>query len=138
MTRWKLSASEDFAQAVVRKFSVGLGTVDHYRPPSVPSHCFSHNGYHRFRCCLCETVFCSSCRSMPYHMGFDCDGWKVHQTKPKCTYCGDAAEEPGTTRNAHRNGGCECTTNLGGCQEWGLSRGPRNDQATHRPRAFFL
>ncbi len=27
-------------------------------------------------------------------MGFDCDGWRAHQAKPKCTYCGDAAEEP--------------------------------------------
>jgi len=34
----------------------------------------------------------------PYHLGFDCDGWKAHQAKPKCTYCGGAAEETGTVK----------------------------------------
>ncbi|CAM9954167.1 unnamed protein product, partial [Laminaria digitata] len=57
-----------------------------------------HNGRHRFRCPSCSTCFCGSCRATPYHIGFDCQGWAAHQAKPKCTYCGDAAEEhePGT------------------------------------------
>ncbi|CBN77584.1 conserved unknown protein [Ectocarpus siliculosus] len=52
-----------------------------------------HNGRHRFRCPSCSTCFCGACRATPYHIGFDCEGWAAHQAKPKCTYCGDAAEE---------------------------------------------
>lgn len=51
-----------------------------------------HSGRHRFRCPSCSTAFCGECRVTPYHLGFDCQGWLDHQAKPKCTYCGDAAE----------------------------------------------
>jgi len=49
---------------------------------------------HRFRCRQCSTIFCASCSSVPYHIGFTCEEYKVYQTSSKCRYCDDVVERP--------------------------------------------
>ncbi|CAM9542078.1 unnamed protein product [Sphacelaria rigidula] len=52
-----------------------------------------HSGRHRFRCPSCSATFCDTCRCLPYHFGFSCESWVAYQARPKCVYCGDAAQE---------------------------------------------
>ncbi|CAM9432541.1 unnamed protein product, partial [Hapterophycus canaliculatus] len=84
-----------------------------------------HNGRHRFRCPSCSTCFCGSCRATPYHIGFDCEGWTAHQAKPKCTFCGDAAEEQGSHSRSDQSGSSgDDREKVGKDQEDGLQAPP--------------
>ena len=47
----------------------------------------------RIRCGSCESNFCSSCRSKPYHVGFTCEQKVAFENAVKCRFCGEAIEE---------------------------------------------
>eukprot|EP00658_Telonema_sp_P-2_P032780 TRINITY_DN24189_c0_g1_i1.p1 TRINITY_DN24189_c0_g1~~TRINITY_DN24189_c0_g1_i1.p1 ORF type:complete len:583 (+),score=109.33 TRINITY_DN24189_c0_g1_i1:398-2146(+) len=46
-----------------------------------------HAQRHRFRCRCCDTIFCSSCGRVPYHVGFTCDQFNSWASGLKCVYC---------------------------------------------------
>eukprot|EP00656_Telonema_subtile_P054326 TRINITY_DN8096_c0_g1_i4.p1 TRINITY_DN8096_c0_g1~~TRINITY_DN8096_c0_g1_i4.p1 ORF type:complete len:610 (-),score=158.24 TRINITY_DN8096_c0_g1_i4:132-1961(-) len=46
-----------------------------------------HAEEHRFRCRTCDTIFCSSCGQVPYHIGFSCEQFTQWNTALKCVYC---------------------------------------------------
>ena len=49
-----------------------------------------HRDQYRIRCRRCpDTEFCAMCNHSPYHIGFTCQGFKAHQAKRKCRYCGE-------------------------------------------------
>ena len=41
----------------------------------------------------CGADFCRLCSAMPYHSGFDCDGFATYFSLPKCLYCSTAIDE---------------------------------------------
>ena len=53
-----------------------------------------HCRVHRFRCRQCDTVFCSSCGEVPYHIGFTCEEYMEYKEAAKCRYCDDVVQRP--------------------------------------------
>lgn len=41
----------------------------------------------RIRCRFCCNDFCLTCKSKPYHSGYDCKGWKAYQQGKRCRFC---------------------------------------------------
>eukprot|EP01113_Clastostelium_recurvatum_P041088 TRINITY_DN6477_c0_g1_i3.p1 TRINITY_DN6477_c0_g1~~TRINITY_DN6477_c0_g1_i3.p1 ORF type:complete len:826 (-),score=144.28 TRINITY_DN6477_c0_g1_i3:48-2417(-) len=46
-----------------------------------------HRETYRFRCRGCSLEFCSSCKTSPYHAGFDCAAFTVYNASKKCRFC---------------------------------------------------
>ena len=46
-----------------------------------------HYTKYRFRCPRCESIFCSSCKIIPYHLGFTCTEFDEAIKSLKCRWC---------------------------------------------------
>ncbi|ETO23319.1 hypothetical protein RFI_13860 [Reticulomyxa filosa] len=46
-----------------------------------------HKARWRFRCSECSTIFCGSCKTSPYHIGYTCETWKHYREAQKCRFC---------------------------------------------------
>jgi hypothetical protein len=46
-----------------------------------------HKNANRFRCRECQTEFCASCSTSPYHLGFTCTTFKTYQSSKHCRFC---------------------------------------------------
>lgn len=51
---------------------------------------YRHFMKNRIRCRSCQLNFCAICKSIPYHKGYDCQGWEVYKASRHCRFCGDA------------------------------------------------
>ena len=64
-----------------------------------------HYTKYRFRCPRCESIFCSSCKIIPYHLGFTCTEFDEAIKSLKCRWCkeknswGDHSNEWTTQRS---------------------------------------
>lgn len=61
--------------------------------------CIKHYTEHRFRCQRCESIFCSSCKRIPYHLGYTCDGFINAMHSLKCRWCKESIEEDALASN---------------------------------------
>lgn len=55
--------------------------------------CITHYTEHRFRCQRCESIFCSSCKRIPYHLGYTCTSFQTAMNSLKCRWCKESIEE---------------------------------------------
>lgn len=52
------------------------------------NHAYHHT--YRFRCRLCDTIFCTSCKKSPYHIGFTCQQFQLYgEAEKRCLICSD-------------------------------------------------
>mmetsp|Transcript_34298 Transcript_34298/g.58730 ORF Transcript_34298/g.58730 Transcript_34298/m.58730 type:complete len:467 (+) Transcript_34298:30-1430(+) len=54
---------------------------------ALTQECITHYTHHRFRCQRCESIFCSSCKRIPYHLGFTCEGFENAKDAFRCRWC---------------------------------------------------
>lgn len=45
---------------------------------------------HRLCCRQCGINFCRSCKTVPYHSGFNCEVYSIYKNAKKCRFCGVA------------------------------------------------
>jgi len=57
-----------------------------------------HSAKYRFRC-QCGTVFCSSCSTTPYHLGYTCSRWKSYLSSAKCHFCQEALKDAASVKS---------------------------------------
>lgn len=46
-----------------------------------------HFQEYRIRCRSCNTIFCASCQSIPYHKGHTCAGFIAYRNSRRCRFC---------------------------------------------------
>eukprot|EP00457_Paulinella_chromatophora_P001875 gb/GEZN01001877.1/.p1 GENE.gb/GEZN01001877.1/~~gb/GEZN01001877.1/.p1 ORF type:complete len:775 (-),score=116.06 gb/GEZN01001877.1/:289-2613(-) len=63
----------------------GGGADDDGKPLSHEAK--EHRAKNRFRCPSCSTVFCKSCKSNPYHLGYTCKQYRQYEEAVKCRFC---------------------------------------------------
>uniref|UniRef100_A0A7S4II00 RING-type domain-containing protein n=1 Tax=Vannella robusta TaxID=1487602 RepID=A0A7S4II00_9EUKA len=61
--------------------------TDNGKPLS--AECRRHYTEHRFRCQRCESIFCSECKRIPYHLGYTCEDFENAMQAFKCRWCKD-------------------------------------------------
>ncbi|KAJ9452901.1 hypothetical protein DIPPA_55270 [Diplonema papillatum] len=54
---------------------------------SISSTAAAHRETYRHRCPACSAEFCSTCGLTPYHLGYTCEGYVDHKSRPLCRYC---------------------------------------------------
>ena len=55
------------------------------------STALEHYHLNRFRCRNCDTIFCTGCKKIPYHLGYTCDSWDAFQKSDRhCVICNKA------------------------------------------------
>jgi len=59
---------------------------------------WKHYKQYRLRCNMCNTIFCANCKTSPYHMGYDCEGWVEYKNAKQCRYCSEQI----TYQNEHK------------------------------------
>eukprot|EP00276_Gloeochaete_wittrockiana_P006640 CAMPEP_0184650452 /NCGR_PEP_ID=MMETSP0308-20130426/7975_1 /TAXON_ID=38269 /ORGANISM="Gloeochaete witrockiana, Strain SAG 46.84" /LENGTH=691 /DNA_ID=CAMNT_0027083973 /DNA_START=100 /DNA_END=2172 /DNA_ORIENTATION=+ len=53
-----------------------------------------HREMHRFRCRVCNTDFCATCKATPYHLCYTCEQFEAYKSAKHCRYCNAALEPP--------------------------------------------
>lgn len=55
-----------------------------HKNPASPK---DHKELYRFRCRACSTEFCSSCNTIPYHEGYNCQQFQDFKKAKHCRFC---------------------------------------------------
>ena len=69
-----------------------IGNIDDIKPNDnnqMTNETKEHYIKNRFRCVKCRTVFCGSCNTIDYHIGFTCQQYKEYKAKRRCRFCDD-------------------------------------------------
>jgi len=51
----------------------------------------------RVRCAKCNTNFCATCKTIPYHIGKTCSEYKEKKEALKCRFCDEVLKVPSSS-----------------------------------------
>lgn len=117
-----VQAPEHMPDSPVHTMATGRG-LDGAR---VSKEAQMHAERHRFRCRSCDTIFCSCCGRVPYHIGFSCDTFAQWNAARKCVYCQGVWGSPSEPLNPEHNLGqlkaALHKKHTLDCKDWGMPK----------------